>query len=267
MSKRKKLIIRSVLAVITIIILLCLIFYIYNMFKLINANNLSNANFFNSTANDLFKVDSITFFSSCNSEKQTSSTNHFTIQNLYQYTDISIDLQPVSDIATVDNTLQAISISNIEFTTSPELGTQNLAFKSINNFTKPSLSSDYLITDTFDFILSSNSSEDLDLPFLYNNYANPITLSYINSNIKSDYTITDTSIPITYDGSLLTKCNVPLSDLTCSFSFDLLLTNLADNQFKTTFFITIPLKNDNSSILDGSYIYTIEKPVLLFTTI
>ena len=54
---------------------------------------------------------------------------------------------------------------------------------------------------SFDTI--SNETSDFSNPVLYNNCANPITLSYIIENVKTDYTISDTSIPITYNGSLL----------------------------------------------------------------
>ena len=79
-----------------------------------------------------------------------------------------------------------------------------------------------------------------------------MTFSYVNSNIKSDYTITDISSPITYDGSLLQKCNVNLEDIQCSLSFDILITNNLDQDFKTTVSIDIPLTSEDSSILDGN---------------
>ena len=78
---------------------------------------------------------------------------------------------------------------------------------------------------------------------MYNNLANPITLSYINQNIKTDYTLTDTSIPITYDGSLLKRCNI---------SFDIYITNYLDEEFKTTVFVDIPLIDGEKSIYDGN---------------
>ena len=97
----------------------------------------------------------------------------------------------------------------------------------------------------------------MDNPILYNNLANPIVVSYINSNIKSDYTMTDTSIPITYDGSLLKRCNVPLDSLNCSFTFDIYIINNLDQEFKCTAFINIPLEDNEKSIYDGNIIQKI----------
>ena len=108
------------------------------------------------------------------------------------------------------------------------------------------------IKDNLDFTITSEDEANLDTPTLYNNLANPITLSYVNQNIKSDYTITDTSIPITYDGSLLKRCNIALNSISCSFSFDIYITNNLDEEFKSTVFINIPLETQEKSIYDGN---------------
>ena len=59
-----------------------------------------------------------------------------------------------------------------------------LYFKSINNFAKSEFSDENLINDTLDFEITSSNEANLDTPILYNNLANPITISYINQNIK-----------------------------------------------------------------------------------
>ena len=100
--------------------------------------------------------------------------------------------------------------------------------------------------------MPSENEADLNTATLYNNLANPITLSYVNSNIKTDYTITDVSTPITYDGSLLKRCNVTLSSISCNLSFDVYITNNLDQEFKCTVYINIPLETEDKSIYDGS---------------
>ena len=92
----------------------------------------------------------------------------------------------------------------------------------------------------------------MDTPTLYNNLANPIVLSYVNSNIKTDYTITDTTTPITYDGSLLKRCNILLNSIDCSISFDIYIISNLNQEFKCTVCIDIPLETDNETIYDGS---------------
>ncbi len=154
----------------------------------------------------------------------------------------------------MENTLKEVSIQNIQFNTKPNLGEPNLYFKSINQFSKSELKDENKIQDYLDFSISSEDSTSLDTPTLYNNLANPITLTYINSNIKTDYTITDTSVPITYDGSLLKRCNVSLQNIQARVSFDIYITNNLDQKFKSSVYLDIPLENEENSILNGSII-------------
>lgn len=191
-------------------------------------------------------------FSSCDSKNKTSSANHFTIENLYQYTDIALFIESTTAEKTLENTLKEVSIQNIQFKTKPNLGEPNLYFKSIHQFSKSELIDENKIQDHLDFSISSEDSANLDTPTLYNNLANPITLTYINSNIKTDYTITDTSVPITYDGSLLKRCNVSLENIQARISFDIYITNNLDQKFKSSVYLDIPLENGETSILNGS---------------
>ena len=191
-------------------------------------------------------------FSSCDSKNKTSSANHFTIENLYQYTDIALFIGSTTPEKTLENTLKEVSIQNIQFHTKPNLGEPNLYFKSIHQFSKSELIDENKIQDHLDFSISSEDSTSLDTPTLYNNLANPITLTYINSNIKTDYTITDTSVPITYDGSLLKRCNVSLQNIQARVSFDIYITNNLDQKFKSSVYLDIPLENEENSILNGS---------------
>lgn len=191
-------------------------------------------------------------FSSCDSKNKTSSANHFTIENLYQYTDIALFIESTTAEKTLENTLKEVSIQNIQFNTKPNLGEPNLYFKSIHQFSKSELIDENKIQDHLDFSISSEDSANLDTPTLYNNLANPITLTYINSNIKTDYTITDTSVPITYDGSLLKRCNVSLENIQARICFDIYITNNLDQKFKSSVYLDIPLENGETSILNGS---------------
>ena len=106
---------------------------------------------------------------------------------------------------TLENTLKSLYIDNINYTKRPELGEPNLYYKNINNFAKSDIIDNNLITDRLDFEITSEDEANLDIPILYNNLANPIVLSYVNSNVKTDYTLTDTSTPITYNRNFIKK--------------------------------------------------------------
>ena len=246
---------KFILTIITILLFFVVIFLAFLVIqKYILKKNFENdmLSFANKNQSTIFTVDSITLFSSADAGYKTNTANNFTIQNLYQYTDIAVFIKNTAEEDTLENTLKKVTIENIQFTNTPNLGEPKLYFKGINNFAKSDIVEDNLITDSFEFTISSSDEADLNTPTLYNNLANPLTFSYVNSNIKSDYTITDISSPITYDGSLLQKCNVNLEDIQCSLSFDILITNNLDQDFKTTVSIDIPLTSEDSSILDGN---------------
>ena len=218
MNKKKNLLI--------VIIVILLVFIFFVSFFIFNRHMLK-ANFENDilpfaskNQNTIFKINKITFFSSCDAKNKTASNSNFTIEDLYQYTDIALFITSTSEEKTFENTLKKVSINNIKFTSSPTLGEPKLYYKNINNFAKSEISEENLINENLDFNITSEDEVNLDKPTLYNNLANPIVLSYINHNIKTDYTITDTSTPMTYDGSLLKRCNILLNNIACSFSFD-----------------------------------------------
>lgn len=249
---------KIILTTITIILLIIDFFLAYLLFdKYVLKTNFENdiLSFANKNENTIFKIEKITFFSSCNAQNKTLSNTNFTLENLYQYTDMAFFITSSSSEKNSENTLKNVFIDNIKFNHIPEVGEQSLYYKNINNFAKSDIIiEENLITDKLEFNITSEDEANFDQPTLYNNLANPIVLSYINSNIKTDYTITDTSTPITYDGSLLQKCNVLLDSIACNLSFDIYITNNLNQEFKCTIYVDIPLKNDNKSIYDGNII-------------
>jgi len=251
MNKKKKFL--TIIVLILFLIVFILVFLLFQKYVL--KTNFENdiLQFADKNTKTIFSVDKITFFSSCDAKNKTSSANHFTIENLYQYTDMAIFINnSFKEEKTLENTFKEVKINNINFNTLPELGEPKLYFKSINNFAKSDLPTENEIKNSLEFIITSENEANLDTPTLYNNLANPITLSYINQNIKHDYTITDTSIPITYDGSLLKRCNIDSNTISSKLSFDIYITNNLNQEFKSTVFIDIPLKSENKSIYDGN---------------
>ena len=246
---------KIILTIITIVLICILIFLTFLVFqKYMLKKNFEDdiLSFADKNQSTVFTVDSITLFSSADAGYKTNTANNFTIQNLYQYTDIALFIKNASDEDTLENTLKKVRIENIQFSNMPKLGEPNLYFKSINDFAKSDITEENKITGSFEFTVSSSDEADLSTPTLYNNLANPLTFSYVNSNIKSDYTITDISSPITYDGSLLQKCDINLEDIQCTLSFDILITNNVDQDFKTTVSIDIPLSSEDKTIFNGN---------------
>lgn len=248
----KKKILLAIIIVILLVFIFFIVFFVFNRHMLKTNFEDDILSFASKNQNTIFNINKITFFSSCDAKNKTASNSNFTIEDLYQYTDIALFITSTSEEKTLENTLKKVSINNIKYTSSPALGEPKLYYKNINNFAKSEISEENSINENLDFNITSADEVNLDKPTLYNNLANPIVLSYINHNIKTDYTITDTSTPMTYDGSLLKRCNILLNNIACSFSFDIYVTNNLSQEFKCTIYIDIPLELDNQSIYDGN---------------
>ena len=124
----------------------------------------------------------------------------------------------------------------------------------VENFAKSEIDENNIINEELKFEITSEDEADFNKPILFNNCANPITLSYINQNIKTDYTMTDTKNPITYNGKLLERCGVSIQSIETSISFDIEIENNKNQKFRTTIYFYIPYESEEKSINDGSII-------------
>ena len=247
----KKFILTIVTILLFIVVLILVNITCYQYF-LKNKFEKSIMSFSSKNENTVFQIKNIIFFSSCDVKNKNASSSNFTIENLYQYTDMALFITCPYKDKTLENTLKKVYIDNIKFTKLPTLGEPKLYYKNIYNFAKSDIIDNNLINDKLDFTITSDDNASLDTPTLYNNLANPIVLSFVNSNIKTDYTITNTPKSITYDGSLLKRCEVLLNSINTSLSFDIYIVNNLDQEFKCTVFIDIPLETENKSIYNGN---------------
>lgn len=239
-----------------ILLLIFLSYFIYSAF--LNKLFLENyaLSIYDKNSTEIFTIDKIVCFSSCDSDATINTNSTVTINNLTQYTDIAIFINNSTNDFSLSNTLKSVSIKDFSFNRKPNLGNYNLYYKSLTNFATFNFSDSDLIDDELNFKISSDDTIDYNEPILFNNCANPITLSYINSNIKEDYTISNPDSSIAYDGSLLKRCNILLSDVNCSFSFTIFIENNLGEKFKCPVYIDIPLEGNSTSIYDGSFTYT-----------
>ena len=259
--KYKKLLIPLIILSIFAIVLLIIVIFNY-IPNFIEKNKFENQvlKFANKNDKTTFSINEITLFSSCDVKNKLSGKSNFTIENLFAYTDIAIFINKNSSESTLENTLKDVTLKNFSIDQAPQDGQAKLYYKSLNQFAKSLLpnqlenSSENLqsIENELDFETLSKETTDFSNHILYNNCANQITLIYIIENIKTDYTILDTSTPITYNGSLLKRCAVPISNIESKISFEIYITNYKDEKFKSKVFITIPFKNDTNSIYDGN---------------
>ncbi len=249
----KKFILTAIVILLCIILVILLYYNLKTYFKKISLEN-SYLTFSEKNKDTIFSINKIVFFSSSDCKNKVSSKSNFTIENLYSYTDMALFINNNSNENTLKNTLKEVYITDIKFTQTPIVGEPKLYYKDLNNFANSTIVDTNLINDSLNFSITSEDTADLSTPVLYNNCANPIVLSYVNENIKTDYTITDTSIPITYNGSLLQRCNVSLDSLKTTIAFNIFITNNNDEKFKAFISLDIPYTNNDESIYNGSLI-------------
>ena len=90
---------------------------------------------YNFESSSPFSINKIVYFSSANCNSKINSNSSFTISDLYQYTDIAIFINNNADgNFTAENTLKNVTLSDINFSLAPSIGTPNLYFKNINDF-------------------------------------------------------------------------------------------------------------------------------------
>lgn len=248
----KKEIILTTLTIVLLFVLITIAYLLFNRVVLKGSLENTLLPFAEKNKNTIFSINKVTFFSSCDAKNKTATTSNFTIENLYQYTDMAFFINTPNTEKNLENTFKQVYIDNIQYEQTPSLGEPKLYYKNINNFAKSDIYEENLVNDKLKFEITSEDEADLNKPTLYNNLANPIVLSYVNSNIKNDYTLTDTTKPITYDGSLLKSCNILLNNVACKFSFDVYITNNLDQEFKTTVYVDLPLETEEKSIYDGN---------------
>lgn len=203
-----------------------------------------------------FSIKKIVYFSSADATCQINANSSFNISNLFQYTDFAIFIDNNStDGFSEENTLKEVSISNISFYLPPTIGSANLYYKNINDFATSKYDINNSIQDKFYFEISSANEIDYSKPILYNNCANPLTFCYVNSNLISNYTLTNIT-NISYNGNLLKNCNITLNSIACKIGMLITITNNLNQKYTCPIIITIPLSTENSTIYDGNIIFT-----------
>lgn len=217
---------------------------------------LNKINFENSfTQDSVFSINKIVLFSSASGSSSVNTNNTSTLSNIFQYTDIAIFIDNNSDTYSLKNTLKSVSIEDIKFIDSPKIGTPKLYYKDLYSFATSSFDDNNIIDSSLEFNITQEDNSSLSSPTLYNNCANPITISYKNSNLISEHTIANSNY-FYYDGSLLKECNIILNNLKCSFSFYIIIENNLGHKYRCPIFINIPLSNNSNSIYEGSFAFT-----------
>lgn len=254
-DKKLKITLKSFFILIVSLIALILIFFLFNYINnyFLRINEMQNVSSIKETK--LFEISKITLFSSADATLNNNTNKASWNLNISQFTDIGIFIDNHSENGfSKENTISKLYIDNICYTNVPTLGTPNLYYKNPNSFGKLSFKEDYKISNFLEYtIIPYEQQIDFENPYMYDTNPSPICIEFVNQDIKTSYTLSDIAEPLRYDGSLLRRCNIGLTSISCSFSFDIHIVNQLGKHFKSTVTIDIPLKDENSNktIYDG----------------
>lgn len=262
----KRLIIKSIITILLVVILLFLCYRVINrIFLKVNfESNIENLSTLN--ASTVFSIEKVALYSSASGVQKEETSSASWIMDISQYTDIAIYLNSPTSYSD-ETAIQALWIDSISFVSdiTEESSNQSLNYKNIYEFGK--VSDLTTLTNPFSIpyeILSANQTIDYTKPQMYETYDNPITLEFVNKNIKENQTIQNTSDSLEFNGSLLKRANILLEEITPKMKFTIHILNNLNQEFICNYYLEVPLKDAEKSIYDGSYYTEIQNPGLFY---
>lgn len=208
--------------------------------------------------NTIFSIQKIVLYSSANAI-DNSKNQSLSDMSISQYTDLSIYIdnsQSISDM-TDENTIKELYIDNIVITSDSDLGTKILNYKNPLRFgeykelEQPNNNRiDFKIINTNE----ENENNNYDDATFYTDCSNPITLGYLNKDILTNYSVSDNSKSVSFNGKVLKEANINLEDINYTLNFTIHIVNKLNQNFSYNMKLDINLDDDNGGIYNG-YVY------------
>ena len=201
--------------------------------------------------NPIFTVQKVLLYSSANAI-DNSEDQSLKDMSICQFSDISIYIDNTSTIPelTDENTIKQLYIDNIVATTSNEnIGTKTVNYK--KTIEKPE-------NDRIDFNIVNtnvaNENNDYSSPTFYTDCSNPICLGYMNQDILTNYSVSESSSSVSFNGKVLQQANINLDDINYTLSFQIHIINNLNQKFVYHMSLNVNLNDDNGGIYNG-YVY------------
>lgn len=271
---------------IKLFLILCSLIIIIALFLFIVPNWLGRNKFTDeldrfANKSSVFSLSKIYCYSSASGINNTEGKAMWDV-NVSQYTDIALGLSinnvnndltnnlGNSNSQVVDTSpkysISKIYIDNISFSNN-NTGTLSLGYIPILNFgliSNDELTNPEKQQNKIDFNIVNDKetllNNILQEPSIDKNLVLPITLRYLNSNIKTNHTITNIEEKLTFDGSILKRASIPLSSIKNEVTFTIHIVTNSSEEYIYPIHLQIPLQNEDNSknIYDGSYSQELE---------
>ena len=255
------------------LLLIVIITFVVMHFNIKNTNNKFAKevdDFYKLNSKTVFSIDKIYLYSNANAIENEENRPIWNL-NVFQYTDIAVYINNYDEEElNYENSIKELYIDNVKIN-EVKKGNTGLYIKNINEFGKCIITSnlgkekfnleDKKIKERLDYKVLNDGDINYEEPQVYADCSNPITLEYINNNIKENEIISDIKNDIVFDGSLLRRTQVFLSDIQTTISFRINIVNNYNQRFVSNVYINIPLEDENTgeTIYNGKFVKKIEQ--------
>ena len=252
------------LAFVILIIALFVVFLLYYHFVFAESfarNDFANQMVEISEANEksVFNVQKVLLYSSANAIDNSESQ---ALQNMSicQYTDISIYIDNMANASelTDENTIKQLYIDNINITSNSDKGTKLLNYKNPLNFGKYE-EIELPQNNRIDFNIVNtnveNENYDYSKPTFYTDCSNPISLGYMNKDILTDYSVSEGTTSVSYNGKVLQEAGINLEELKYTLSFKIHIINNLNEEFVYQMSMDVDLNDENNGMATNGYVY------------
>ncbi len=245
----------ALLIILAIVVLL--LFYHFVLADVFSRNNFANQMIELSDENEtsVFNIQKVLLYSDANAI-DNSEDHSLKNMSICQFTDLSIYLDNSSSNTELssENTVKELYIDNINMTSKSDIGTKILNYKNPMNFGKYKNIKE-LDNGRIDFKVintnQENESQNYSEPTFYTDCSNPITLGYLNKDIVTNYSVSDASKSISFNGKVLKEANVNLDDINYTLNFTIHIVNNLNQKFAYNMKLDINLNDDNGGIYNG----------------
>ncbi len=252
------------LAFVILIIALFVVFLLYYHFVFAESfarNDFANQMVEISEANEksVFNVQKVLLYSSANAIDNSESQ---ALQNMSicQYTDISIYIDNMANASelTDENTIKQLYIDNINITSNSDKGAKLLNYKNPLNFGKYE-EIELPQNNRIDFNIVNtnveNENYDYSKPTFYTDCSNPISLGYMNKDILTDYSVSEGTTSVSYNGKVLQEAGISLDELKYTLSFKIHIINNLNEEFVYQMSMDVDLNDENNGMATNGYVY------------
>lgn len=245
----------ALLIILAIVVLL--LFYHFVLADVFSRNNFANQMIELSDENEtsVFNIQKVLLYSDANAI-DNSEDHSLKNMSICQFTDLSIYLDNSSSSTELssENTVKELYIDNINMTSKSDVGTKILNYKNPMNFGKYKNIKE-LDNGRIDFKVintnQENESQNYSEPTFYTDCSNPITLGYLNKDIVTNYSVSDASKSVSFNGKVLKEANVNLDDINYTLNFTIHIVNNLNQKFAYNMKLDVNLDDDNGGIYNG----------------